>query len=592
MLGALLIAAQLGVRVWALSGSWFYFDDLAFMSQALNGPMDADYLLQSYGGHLSPAGFALTYLLADVAAYTWWPWALTLLAMQALASFGMLRLLLSLFGRRPLVLALLAGFLFYVFGLSAGIWWAAGVNQLPMLISLVFGLHAFVGHLRTRRLRPLVAALGWTVVGLAFYEKTLLLVGVYAIVAIAYFCQGDTPTRLRQLWRTYRPATLSFALLSAAYLAVYAGLGLQSAEGGSGTSWAHLAWNVVMVSFTTAIIGGPLSWRSVGAGSLADPTAAVQLLGWATLLGAVYYSRRTRTRGLRAWSPVAFTLACNVVLLLGARAVVVGPDIGLEYRYQPESGALFVIGVGLALLPLVGAPERNDMRPGVPLPDRRRRVVAATATVVSAMAILSSVRYVQAWHDDNPTEAYFAAAIGSLERADEPVALVDAAIPQSMLWAYRYPENTYSHVFEPWTARMSFPESAVDDLHLFDESGRLRTMSVAPARRMLPGTGCGYRVGARTRSIPLDGPVFGAGWWVAADYTAAREVDLAVRAGDSTHEVTLPAGAHTLLFSVEGTLRAITMSVVGEPADDGRPPLCVTSLHLGEPQPRTHTERS
>ncbi len=82
VLGALLIAGQLGVRAWALSGSWFYFDDRAFMSRAMNQPFDADYLLESYGGHLMPAGFAVVRLLTDWAAYEWWPWALTLLVLD------------------------------------------------------------------------------------------------------------------------------------------------------------------------------------------------------------------------------------------------------------------------------------------------------------------------------------------------------------------------------------------------------------------------------------------------------------------------------------------------------------------------------
>ena len=82
------------------------------------------------------------------------------------------------------MLALLAGYLAYVFTLSAGIWFAAGINQLPMQVALVFGLHAHVEYLRHRRIRSLVWAIAWTLAGLVFYEKTLLLLGIYAIVAL------------------------------------------------------------------------------------------------------------------------------------------------------------------------------------------------------------------------------------------------------------------------------------------------------------------------------------------------------------------------------------------------------------------------
>ena len=141
--GLALIAAQLAFRAWALSGSWFYFDDLAFMSQAMNQPFDRRLPLPVVRRPPDARRLRLR-AAADrlVAPYQWWPWALFLLALQALAGVGMFRLLLSMFGRRPLVLALLAGYLFYVFTLSAGIWWAAGINQLPLLIALAFGLHA------------------------------------------------------------------------------------------------------------------------------------------------------------------------------------------------------------------------------------------------------------------------------------------------------------------------------------------------------------------------------------------------------------------------------------------------------------------
>ena len=120
VLGLLMIAAQLAYRGWALAGSWFYFDDLAFMSRALNQPYDLAYLTESYGGHLMPAGFAVTWLLTKWAVFDWTPWAALLLAMQAVAGVGMLRLLLSLFGRRRLVLTTVALWLAHVYAHTIG----------------------------------------------------------------------------------------------------------------------------------------------------------------------------------------------------------------------------------------------------------------------------------------------------------------------------------------------------------------------------------------------------------------------------------------------------------------------------------------
>jgi hypothetical protein len=584
--GLVLVALQLAFRAWAALGSWFYFDDLAFMSQAMNRPFDLDYLFQSYGGHLMPAGFAAASALTSVAAYTWWPWALFLLGLQALAGVGMLRLLVSMFGPRPLVVGLLAGYLSYVFTLSAGIWWAAGINQLPMLVALTFGLHAFLEHLRSRSTRPLVVALAWTVAGLAFYEKTILLIGVYAIVALAYFTTGDTPTRLRQLWSAYRSAVISFAALGAGYLALYVGLSPDlTASQDTDNPWGLLTWNLVMVSFASALVGGPLRWESLGMGSLADPPSAVQLVAWAALAGLVYHAVSTRTRSVRAWIPLAFTMTATAVLLASNRAGAVGPAIAREYRYQPESAALFVIGAGLALLPLLGAIERNDRRAGAATLWERTRYVAPGVAVVAALATVSATTYVSSWHENNRTRDYFDNVRAALKAAPEPPPLVDIGIPQDLLWSYRYPENTYSHVFRRLAGPLRFPTASIDQLYVFDDDGHLAPVSIPPTRSMQPTEGCGHRFDDGAMRIPLDGPVIGGGWWIQLSYASTEAVDAEIVAGDNTHELTLPRGIHNAYLAADGEFTEVFVH-----HDSGAAPnLCVTALTLGLPiaTPRT-----
>jgi len=589
--GVGLVLAQLAFRGWALWGSWFYFDDLAFMSRAANQPFDLDYLTESYGGHLMPAGFALTRLMTDAAPFDWLPWAACLLGLQALAGFGMLRLLLSMFGHRWAVVGLLAAYLAYVFTLSAGLWWAAGINQLPLLISLAFGLHAFLAHLRTRRVRHLVVALLWTLAGLACYEKTLLLIGVYAIVGLCWFATGSTtPERLRDFWAGYRPAIIAFTVLGGAYLAVYVAYGLDfSPTDSSGQSWGPLAWNLVMVAFATGAVGGPLTWQTVTVGSLADPSTVVQLAAWVVVGGLAYYAFRTRTRSRRAWLPLVFTMAANVVLLASARASIVGPDIAREFRYQTESGALVVLAVGLAFLPLLGAREVNTERAEVPRHYERSSYVAVAVLAVVALATWSSVRYVDQWQDANPSKSYFDNVSASLRAADGPVPIVDTGLPQTLLWSYRFPENAYSHVFRSLPAaagRATYPDTTVDNLYLFDDAGHLAPVLIPPTRSMVPTGGCGYSLtSGRTTTVPLDGPVIGGGWWIGLGYASARDVTVHVEAGLRSYDVDLPRGLHTLYFEAEGEFSDVTVRGAareGAPRDLG---LCVTMLDLGIPVP-------
>lgn len=587
--GALLIAAQLGFRAWALSGSWFYFDDLAFMSRAMNQPFDVGYLTESYGGHLMPAGFAMAWVLTEAATFTWWPWALTLLVLQALAAIGVFRLLVSMFGRRPFVLALLAAYLFWVFTLSAGIWFAAGINQLPMQIALGFGLTAHLAYLRTRRTRHLVATLLWTVFGLLFFEKTLLLFGLYGLVAVGWFGAGSTPARLRGIWDRYRTGVVAHVVVAAAYTAVYAEYGLNfSPAESNGVPWGPIAWNLVGIALAPALVGGPISWQPLSVGSFADPSDLAMLASWVAVGAVVFYAYYTRARSARAWSLLGFTLLANIALLASARAGIVGPEIAREYRYQTESAAVAVLCLGLAFLPLRGAVEASELRPDVPRSYEGRAFVGGVTVVVVGLAAVSGVRYVDLWQARNPTKAYFAQVEDDLERAatpGHPVPLVDAGIPQTLLWAFRYPENSYSHILRPYADETSYPRSSVDQLFVLDDSGRLEPVRVDPARSMKETSGCGYRLDQDSTPIPLDGPVIGGGWWIDLRYDASAATSLTLTAGEEVHELDLPAGSHDVYVQAAGEFDEVVLSDYSPDSD-----LCVSELTLGSPGPEPEAD--
>jgi hypothetical protein len=587
LVGALLILLQLVFRGWALWGSWFYFDDLAFMSRAMNQPFGLDYLTESYGGHLMPAGFAIAWLLTQHAVFDWAPWAMVILALQALASIGMFRLLLSMFGRRPVVLVLLTGYLAWVFTLPAGIWFAAAINQLPLQIALAFGLTAHLAYLRTRRTRHLVAAVLWVAAGLLFYEKTIYVLGLYGLVALCWFSAGKTPQRLRGLWDTYRTGVIVYVVLGAAYLGLYAAYGLNFSPGETAdVSWGPIAWNLVGIAMTTALVGGPLEWQSLSPGALADPSDIVMLVSWAAVALLVFYGWRSRTISKRAWSLLAFTTIGNVALLASARAGVVGPEIAREYRYQTETAAVAVLAIGLAFLPLVGAREENVVRPDAPPGYEGRRLVGLVAVAVAVLSVISSVRYVDLWQDGNPSKDYLDQVQASLDEAsvDGPVPLVNDGVPQALLWAFRYPENTYAHLFRPWADQMDFPSHAIDDIYTFDDDGRLRQAELVPARRMKQpkntDADCAYPLTGPLTDVPLDGPVLGTGWWVAVDYDAATDTPVRVVAGDDHYDLELPEGEHTLWVQASGTFDTVVFKAYPDDAD-----LCITDLELGTPSP-------
>ena len=134
-----------------------------------------------------------------------------------------------------------------------------------------------------------------------------------------------------------------------------------------------MGYRLVAVAFSTGVIGGPFEWRSMSANSLADPSDLISLGSWVALGSLVYYAFTTRTASRRAWSLIVFSLAADVVSPgLGTgqpgrsrhRAGVPLPD---------RVGAIVVLSIGLAFLPLLGALETNRLREGVDRPYERRR---------------------------------------------------------------------------------------------------------------------------------------------------------------------------------------------------------------------------
>ncbi|HET6939393.1 MAG TPA: hypothetical protein VFI19_12340, partial [Nocardioides sp.] len=208
--------------------------------------------------------------------------------------------------------------------------------------------------------------------------------------------------------------------------------------------------------------------------------------------------------------------------------------------------------------------------------------------VVAVAATYSAVKYVDLWQERNPSEAYFASVHQQLRseaaESGSKVPLVDIGIPQTLLWAYRHPENYYSHVFRNLDEYTSYPRDAVDDLYLFDDHGKLAPVGVPPTRALEPTSGCGYELRGEETDVPLDGPVFGDGWWIELEYDADAATDVEVTAGDDVHHLSLPAGEHTAYVTAEGRFDTVRFSSYD--ADAG---VCVSSLHLGLPQLRGGT---
>jgi hypothetical protein len=374
---------------------------------------------------------------------------------------------------------------------------------------------------------------------------------------------------------------IAYAAVAAGYLVVYAKVGLSfGSQQPDGSLLSEVAYRLIGRAFSTAAIGGPFEWTSQSANSLADPSDLISLGSWVALGSLIWYAASTRTISRRAWSLIAFTLAADVYLLASARANLVGPDIGLEYRYQTESAAVLVLAIGLAFLPLVGAVEVNQVREDVPRPYEKKVTIQAITVAVVIAGMVSTLAYVRNWQQGNHTETYFHNVQDSLRAIqDKPAPVVDGSLPQTLLWAFGYPENTYSHIFKTMDGDISYPTTSVDRLFVIDDTGRLVQAQIPRTRFMVGETGCGYVLKRRVpTAITLNGPVIGGGWWIKMTYGAPKAFGAKVGLGSSSFHMDFPAGDHTVYFRANGSYSAVLMDNSPQGAH-----ACITSLTLGQP---------
>jgi hypothetical protein len=583
LVGTVLVLAQLAFRAWAVYGSWFEFDDFAWMSMSLHRHLDWSFLFQSYAGHLMPAGFLLSWVFAHTDPLNFWLPSTFLLLLQAVASIGCLRLLRSMFGDRWGILPPLAVYLFSVISLPTFVWWAAGINGLPLQVALFWGLHAHVAYLRTRHLRHAFLAMAWTCFGLAFFEKTLYVFPVYGFVALAYFVEGWGVARVTDLWRRYRAGVVAYSVTVLAYLVLYSVTGLNfDPDKANDYPLGPIAANLVGLAFGSGIVGGPLRWLDRSSFShTPDPSDIMVLLAWVAIVALVYEVGRTRARSGRAWLLVGLVLLADVMLLAAARAFVVGPGIALEYRYQGELTACVAIALALATMPLLGAVEQVEPKAPSNFLDSGRYVLAATA-VVTALSMVSSVQYATRWQSGDAPKRYFAQLDHEVGRLRSPADLANSAVPEYVLWGLAFPENETGRMLKPlYGKKLHFPDTT-ERLQTIDAKGRLRP-AVIPSTRTIkkgPRPGCGYLVRGRERTIPFNGPVIGGGWWVRVGYLGSGAGQMRIRLGSSTFEVEVRRGVHEVFVQADGDFDSVGLQSVTPGVS-----FCTNDVILGLPQP-------
>lgn len=568
-----MIVVHLCYRVWATYGSWYHWDDFNFMSRMAAAGPSPRAAVEPYIGHVMPAGMYLSWIADAIAPYDFRVTATLLLILQAGAAGALLWMLVRMFGARPGILPPLALYLFCVITTPVAIWWAAGINQLPWHIALFAGLGTHATYLRTHRLRYALATVGWSVFGLAFYEKSVLLFVAVAFLSLAYFARGTLGVRAVAVLRTYWRGAVIYAGVLAAYLGGYVATALDFSPGDAArTGLWEVAANMVGRGYVPALAGGPVRWEYLDQAALPDPGSA---LTWAAFVAVGLTAReirRARTRSLRAWILPAAFLAIDVLLVLAARATYLGTSVSLDYRYQGELGAVTAIALALSVLPVRGAVEPVEVRGPSELLDHARRIGTATVAV-SVLALVSSTVFVRHWQTHDPGQAYFDRLLDALRQSPTPVILDDTTVPVVIMGAYSYPYNTLSHVLAHYAEDTSFPRAAIDHVSSVADDGSIVPGVVTPLETARPGPEhqCGYRLSDRPRTIDLAPTGLGvppetrdrAVAWVRIGYLSSGASPVSVEVGDETIRATIVGGLHALYVRTDRVTDRGTQQTVG-----------------------------
>jgi hypothetical protein len=499
-----------------------------------------------------PLGFLLTGLFTRMAPYEWWPLAITLVLLQALASLAVWRLLRLLLGDRPVLLLPLALYLFSPLTLPAYAWWLAAVNTLPLQLALAWVTGDAIRLLRTGRRRHAVSGALVFALGLFSFEKALVVpVVAFAVIAVLLRQAGE-PGPIMATARRCLPLWGSLLLISGGWFWLYSSVVesplVDPEYSGTVATAVDMVRLGVVEGLLPTLVGGPLSWADPAL--YATPPTAVVVAGCVVAAAAVVWTAWRRRGGGAIWWMVAAYVAASIgAMVLGRVGVATPPELSLSLRYFSDS----VVVVAVAWSLVVIAPKRTDLRRHALINRTDLRDVAALAMVAFLAASLwSTVTFTRAWHE-LPARDYLATARASLaETADIP--MLDHPIAEGILWGPTHPNNLASQVFSPLPDRPEFGR-ATPELRMLGDSGELVDAEVEAQRSLTPGPtpNCGHAVtGNRETVIPLDGPLIGWDWTIQLNYLAGRAGVLEVSLDGEATRAPVERGLNTVFVRVMG----------------------------------------
>jgi hypothetical protein len=557
-----MIAVQLIFRAWASFNGWFYVDDFEFLTKATGRDLSWRYLLTPHDSQFMPGGILASWVVAHTGAFNWPAAATILLALQLLASSLCLALLCRLFGKRWWCLAVLGFYLFSTMTLTAFMWWAAAINQLPCQAAFFAALLLHANYLGTGKKRYAAAAALTIALGLCFYVKTALIIVVLVLFTLLYATSPAGPVhRIRNLFSRFWPAWLMYVPPVAAYAAFYVTNVPTPFAGEQSIRYLDVLDTMLRVSLGTTLVGGPWEWTNLN-----PPVAIVATPDWAVTaswIGIVLWCAAMLRNGRGDWRALLIAGAyLSVSYLLVARGRgIAGGFAGRELRYLADAAPVLTLCIGLFAMRMVL--PMNNQPPPTPRPRGSSRSLAPTVGVLAALAVgaaYSNVQYARFWTGSFPAKTFTQTVQDESTR--EVLVLVDEPVPPLVMPSLSFPSNLPSRMFKPLGDRVQ-ARTVGNDLSMLDSSGRAWPAVVSGGAVSLPGPAedCGYALRSVPTTIDFDGAPQDFFWWMQISYLSEDSGEIELSIGDEHRSLDVRPGLHRLLVQGSGSIEDVTLRV-------------------------------
>ncbi|MET0233660.1 MAG: hypothetical protein ABW224_03375 [Kibdelosporangium sp.] len=547
-------ALPFALHTWAaLNGSLAQDDFLITYRAGHAGLFDLAYLFQDYQGHLAPGCFLLTWLLTAWSPLNFVVLTIPLLLMQAATYVLFWMLLVRCFGRRWAILVPFTVFASSNLVLVPTLWWAYGIQILPVLLAITAALYSHVRYLADGG-RWAVATVAWTVFGLSFYEKAalvpVLVVGITVLLGVPL-------RRHLRLWAALGVLLAGYVVLLLSLTTSQVGHGEGNVSAGT---VADLVGRAIGDTLLPGLLGGP--WSGPGPGSTWAPSPIVVSAGLLLLALVVVIVGR---KAWQAWALLGLIAAVDIGLVAATRFTDVGPALGNDPRYVAELALVAALCGAFAFL-----------RPGDAGSARERPIALAVTALLVVSSMVSFQRLAPALRFEQ--SAQYLQNVRTAVARDPELVLYDSFVPREVMHEWFADHSRASHVVG-LVPGIKFDQSTLR-MHQLDGSGTPRRITgVEPVARGLPGPAvdCGTLVGEDMVRIPLDKPLLGR-YLMKVDYFTSDGGEGIVQTGETRQNVWFPGGLHSVYVPLDGLFDNVGLQLVGKGA-----PICAAKIEVGKP---------